>query len=52
MPFDTNPVRTIGSAEHYLFSHQLAKSGDHLVIIADILAGEERFDSIQLRIVP
>lgn len=52
LPFDTNPVRTIGSAEHYLFSNGFAKSGDHLVIIADILAGEDRFDSIQLRIVP
>ena len=52
MPFDTNPVRTIGSAEKHLFDNKLAKSGDHLVIITDILAGEDRFDSIQLRVIP
>jgi pyruvate kinase len=50
--FDTNPMRTIGMAENYLIQNGFAKSGDHLVIVADILAGEDRFDSIQLRVVP
>jgi pyruvate kinase len=52
MPFDTNPSRTITAAEIYLREHGLAKSGEHLVIITDILAGDDRFDSIQLRHVP
>lgn len=52
LPFDSNPVRTIAAAENYLSEKRLAKSGDHLVILADILAGEDRFDSIQLRTVP
>ncbi len=52
LPFDTNPARTVGSAIKYLIEHGLAQSGDHLVIVSDILAGEERVHSIQLRIVP
>jgi pyruvate kinase len=52
MPFDTNPVRTIASAELFLMQNGLAKSGEHLVIVTDILAGEDRFDSIQLRVIP
>jgi pyruvate kinase len=52
MPFDTNPKRTIGSAEQLLKQLGLVKSGDHLVIVSDLLAGEARFDSIQLRIIP
>jgi pyruvate kinase len=52
MPFDPNPVRTITSAEIFLTQNGLAKSGEHLVIVTDILAGEDRFDSIQLRVIP
>ena len=52
LPFDPNPARTVGSAINYMIEHGLAKSGDHLVIVSDILAGEERVHSIQLRIVP
>ena len=52
MPFDTNPVRTIASAEKYLVENKLVHSGQHLIIVTDILAGEDRFDSIQLRVVP
>ena len=51
LPFDPNPSRTIGSAINTLVSAGLAKTGDHLVIVSDMLAGEERFDSIQLRVV-
>jgi pyruvate kinase len=39
-------------AENYLIENGLAKSGEHLVIVTDILAGEDRFDSIQLRVIP
>ena len=52
LPFDPNPNRTIGSAINYLVNQGLAKSGDRLVIVSDALAGEERFDTIQLRVVP
>lgn len=52
MPFDPNPVRTIASAEMFLTQNGLAKTSEHLVIITDILAGEDRFDSIQLRVIP
>lgn len=51
MPFDPNPTRTIGAAEKYLVDLGLAKPGDHLVIVSDMLAGEQRFDSIQLRVI-
>ena len=51
MTFDTNPVRAIASAEMFLTRNGLAKEGDHLVILTDILAGEDRFDSIQLRVI-
>lgn len=52
LPFDTNPARTVGAALQYLVEHELAQSGDHIVVVSDILAGEERVHSIQLRIVP
>ncbi|MEA3208594.1 MAG: pyruvate kinase [Chthoniobacter sp.] len=52
LTFDSNPNRTIGAAMNYLVEQKLAASGDHLVIVSDMLAGEERFDSIQLRVVP
>ena len=52
LPFDAAPERTIASAEKYLAEKGLVKSGDHLVIVSDIFAGEDRFDSIQLRRVP
>lgn len=52
LAFDVNPNRTIGAAINALVTDGLAKSGDHLVIVSDMLAGEERFDTIQLRVVP
>jgi pyruvate kinase len=51
LSFDPNPSRTIGAAINTLLSEKLAKKGDHLVIVSDMLAGEERFDTIQLRVV-
>jgi pyruvate kinase len=52
MPFDTTPERTIASAENYLIERGLVRRGDHLVIVSDIFAGEDHFDSIQLRRMP
>lgn len=52
LPFDPNPNRTIGAAQDYLMQNGCVKSGDHLVIVTDMLAGEDRFDAVQLRVVP
>jgi pyruvate kinase len=52
LTFDVNPERTIASAENYLKENGIVKSGDHLVIVSDIFAGQDRFDSIQLRRLP
>jgi pyruvate kinase len=49
LPFDSNPNRTIGAAEDTLLAKGLVAPGDHMVIISDLLAGEARFASIQLR---
>lgn len=49
LPFESSPDRTIAAAEIYLTKNHLAKPGDKLVIVTDIFAGEDRFDSIQLR---
>jgi pyruvate kinase len=52
LPFDPNPLRTIGAAQNLLQERGYIASGDHLVIVSDLLAGAERFDSVQLRVVP
>jgi pyruvate kinase len=52
LAFDVSPERTIASAERYLMENGIVKSGDHLVIVSDIFAGQDRFDSIQLRRMP
>lgn len=52
LTFDANPNRTIGAAMNYLVEQKLAATGDYLVIVSDMLAGEERFDTIQVRVVP
>ncbi|HEX8309836.1 MAG TPA: pyruvate kinase [Chthoniobacteraceae bacterium] len=51
LPFDTNPARTIGAAQNLLMERGSVKSGDRLVFVSDLLAGEDRFDSIQVRVV-
>jgi len=52
LAFDPNPTRTVGAAMNHLIEKGLAQSGDHIVVVSDMLAGEERVHSIQLRIVP
>lgn len=52
LPFDPNPNRTIMAAQNYLIQNGCVQSGDHLVIVTDMLAGEDRFDAVQLRVVP
>jgi pyruvate kinase len=52
MPFEITPEKTIAAAERLLLEKGIVKSGDHLVIVTDIFAGQDRFDSIQLRRMP
>jgi pyruvate kinase len=49
MAFGINPEHTIADAELELTRRGLIKSGDQLIILSDVAAGQERFDSIQLR---
>jgi pyruvate kinase len=51
LPLDKDPERTIEAAEAELVKRKLVEPGDRLVIVSDLLAGEERFGSIQLRAV-
>lgn len=47
--FTDDPNATIEAAEKYLRENKLATSGDQLVIITDLRAGDARIDSVQLR---
>jgi len=49
MSFDLNPEHTIADAERLLLKKGLVAVGDQLIILTDVIAGSERFDSIQLR---
>jgi pyruvate kinase len=49
LSFDADPLRTIHAAQEHLIAKRLARTGDHLVIVSDLLSGDERFDSVQLR---
>lgn len=49
MPFDEDPNKTISDAEAVLRARKLIEPGDNLVIVSDLLAGENRYDSIQVR---
>ncbi len=49
LEFASHPNKTIKTAIRFLKDKGLVKVGDSLVIISDVIAGEERVDSIQLR---
>jgi pyruvate kinase len=51
LPLDQDPEKTIEAAEADLLKRKLVEPGDRLVIVSDLLAGDQRFASIQLRIV-
>ena len=51
LPLDKNPELTIQAAEAELTRRKLIEPGDRLVIVSDLLAGKERFASIQIRAV-
>ena len=48
LDFGTTPGETVSAAEKALLSKGLAKTGDHLIIVADMFTGDS-FDGIQLR---
>ncbi len=49
MPFDLNPEATIIAAEKLLLQRGLIQVGNQLVVLTDVMTGNERSDSIQLR---
>jgi len=52
MAFDIRPEHTVADAETILLKLGLVKSGDRLIVVSDIRAGDERFDSVHLREIP
>ena len=49
MPFGNSPDESVKSAEDLLLSRGLLKEGDQLIVMSDIIEGDEKFDSIQVR---
>jgi pyruvate kinase len=49
MPFESTPEASVRKAEELLISRGLLKKGDQLIVMSDIVEGDEKFDSIQLR---
>jgi len=52
MGFVPEPDKNVFAAEAALLLKGLAESGDYLVVVTDILEGDRRHESVQLRIVP
>jgi len=52
MPFDLQPDHTIANAENLLLKRGLVKPGDQVVVLTDIVSGPDRYDAIQLRVIP
>ena len=52
MGFVPEPDKNVFAAEAALLLKGLAEHGDHLVVVTDILEGDRRHESVQLRIVP
>ncbi len=50
--FHSEPAKNVFEAEATLLLKGLAESGDHLVVVTDIVEGDRRHESVQLRIVP
>jgi len=49
LDFSSDPEKTISLAIETLRKNQILSSGDKVVILSDIIAGEERVDTIQIR---
>jgi pyruvate kinase len=52
MGFVAEPDKNVFAAEAALLLRGHVQSGDHLVVVTDILEGDRRHESVQLRIVP
>jgi pyruvate kinase len=52
MGFQEDPAKNVFEAEAALLLKGLVESGDHLVVVTDIIEGDRRHESVQLRIVP
>ena len=49
LSFGINPEHTIAEAEKELLKREWISPGDKLIVLSDVLAGEEVFESIQIR---
>lgn len=52
MGFQPEPEKNVFAAEAALLLKGLVESGDHLVVVTDIVEGDRRHESVQLRTVP
>jgi pyruvate kinase len=52
LDFTTDPEETFNEAEKFLIRKNLVSSGDKLIVLRELVEGEERFESIQIRTVP
>jgi pyruvate kinase len=52
MGFLAEPDKNVFAAEAALLLKGMAESGDHLVVITDIVEGDRRHESVQLRVIP
>ncbi len=52
LDFHTDAEETFSEAEKLLLAKGLAASGDRLIVLRELVEGEEHFESIQLRTVP
>ena len=52
LDFTTEAEETFNEAEKILIKRNLVASGDKLIVLRELIEGEERFESIQIRTVP
>jgi pyruvate kinase len=52
LDFTTDTEETFAEAEKILIKRNLVASGDKLIVLRELVEGEERFESIQIRTVP
>jgi pyruvate kinase len=50
MDFSSDPEKTIRAAQDRLRKRARVQSGDQIVIVSDVMAGEQRFTSLQVRV--
>ena len=52
LDFTSDPEETFNEAEKFLIRKNLVSSGDKLIVLRELVEGEEHFESIQIRTVP